>query len=266
MSTTPNPMYLGIANADSAENISQLTRFKIAIVGRPKVGKSWLASTMPGEKYFFDFDSRKESLAGKANTYVKTYKDANYLKPQACVEMEKDLAMFEYNKTKGVAIPDVYVFDSMTHWVKAFENELMKSVGRLSREVRFGGSKLLIPSGWDVTTAARNHMENIISRAAELGHVICIFHEEPEKDKVKSTPEEPVYTGQYVVHPFYLRTLLSTFNEVWRVEITSQQEYLVTVKPTYGFGASTTLRLDKTEKPDIAQMIEKHKANLKAGK
>lgn len=259
-------MFKGITGAVSATEVSPLTRFKIAIVGRPKVGKSWLAATMPGEKYFFDFDARKESLAGKPNTTVKTYKDPNYLSPKACQDMEQDLKVFEYNKSKALAIPDVFIFDSMTHWVKAFENELMKSVSRLSREVRFGASKLLIPAGWDVTTAARNHMENIISRAAELGHVICIFHEEAEKDKVKSTPEEPVYTGQYVVHPFYLRTLLSTFNEVWRVEITQGQEYMVTVKPTHGFGASTTLRLDKTEKPNIADMIKKHITNVAARK
>ncbi len=259
-------IYSGITGATAATEISPLTKFKVAIVGRPKVGKSWLAATMPGEKYFFDFDARKESLAGKAQVMVKTYKDIDYKKPSAATSAENDLKMFEYNKSKGLPIPDVFVFDSMTHWVKACENELMKSVSRLSRDVKFGASQITIPAGWDVITGIRNHMENILTRASELGHVICIFHEEAERDKIKSTENEPVYTGQYVVHPFYLRTLLSTFNEVWRVEITQSQEYIVTVKPTYGFGASTTLRLDKVEKPDIALMIKKHLANVAAGK
>ena len=255
----------GIKGAISGDDISPFDRLKLAIVGRPKVGKSWLASTAPGIKYFFDFDSRKESLHGKKDVIVKTYKDVNYTIPKAVSELESDLKYFEYQKTLGKPIPDTYVFDSMTHWVKAAENELMKSVSRLSRELKFGAGKIQIPAGWDVTTGIRNHMENIISRASELGHVICIFHEEPEKDKTKSSEDEPVYTGQYVVHPFYLRTLLSTFNEVWRVEITQGGEYLVTVKPSNQFGASTTMLLDKNEKPDIQAMIEKHKQNLAKG-
>lgn len=266
MASNPvNPMYSGITGAIAATEVSQLTRFKIAIVGRVKTGKSWLATTMPGEKYVFDFDSRKESIAGKSQVMIKTYQDELQSQPKAIAELEKDVKMFEYNKKMGKAIPEVFILDSMTWWVKACENDLMKSYSRLTRDIKTGGMSIQIAAGWDVITAVRNHMENIISRLATLGHVICIFHEEAEKDQTKSTPEEKVYTGAYAVHPFYLRTLLSTFNETWRVEI-KRGDYWVTCKPTAEFGASTTLHIDGAEKANIQDMINKHLVNVKAGK
>ncbi|HEY1646303.1 MAG TPA: AAA family ATPase [Candidatus Saccharimonadales bacterium] len=253
-------MYKGINGATSATNIDPLSRLKMAIVGKPKQGKSHFASTAPGEIYFFDFDSRKESLAGKPHCTVKTYRDVLPKNPKAIQQLEQDLAMFEYHKTQNIPVPDTYVFDSMTHWVKAAELELMAKSSRLVRGINFGTGVLTIPSGWDVITAIRNHMEHVLARAYELGNVICIFHEEPEKDSTRSKPEEPVYTGKYVVHPFYLRTLLSSFNEVWRIEIAGGGEYIVTTQATSNFGASTTLKIDKTEKPNIAAIIAKHKA------
>jgi hypothetical protein len=262
MSITPQlNIYSGITGATPATEIDQLTRFKMAIVGRVKTGKSWLACTMPGEKFVFDFDNRKESIAGKPNTTVKTYQDVLQSQPKCLAELEKDLKMFEYNKAQGKPIPDVFVLDSMTWFVKAIENDLMKSVSRLSRDVKTSAMTITIPAGWDIVTGVRNIMENVISRLAAMGHVICIFHEEAEKDVAKSTAEDKVYTGAVAVHPFYLRTLLSTFNETWRIEV-KNGDYLLTLKPTSDFGASTTLRVDKNEKANIADIISKHKLNL----
>lgn len=253
--------YEGISGAMSSLDISQIGRFKIAIVGRVKSGKSWLACTMPGRKFVFDFDNRKESIAGKPDVEVKTYQDVIQSLPKALAELEKDVKMFEYLKKSGKQIPEVFILDSMTWFVKAAENDLMKSMSRLTRTISLQGRTIVVPAGWDVTTAIRNIAEDCISRLADMGHIICTFHEEPEKDKTKSTPEEPVYTGVYAVHPFYLRTLLSTFNETWRLEVL-RGDYILTCKPTSEFGASTTLKIDKTEKEaDISKLIAKHLAN-----
>lgn len=258
-------IYPGLVGASTAEELNQVDRFKVAVAGRVKTGKSWFAVTMPGTKFVADFDDRKASIAGKPNVVVKTYKDTLQGKPGAWEAFSSDIKNFEYLKTQGKPIPEVYIMDSMTHAVKVIENQLIKSMSNLSRTITCGTEKLIVPSGWDVTTAVRNVLENMISRLSELGHVICIFHEEPEKDKTKSSPSEPVYTGQYVVHPFYLRTLLSTFNETYRLEI-KNGEFLLTCKPTGEFGASTTMLIDRNEKPDFTLMIEKHlkrKAELK---
>jgi len=257
-------IYQGITGALKATEIEPLTRFKLALVGRVKTGKSWLAATMPGEKYFFDFDNRKQSLAGKPQVMAKTYQDTIQTMPKALAAMEQDVKMFEYNFSQGKPVPDVFVLDSMTWWVKACENDIMKSVSRLSRTIALSSKPIQIAAGWDVITAVRNIMEDAISRLQVMGHVICIFHEEPEKDTILSTAEEKKYTGMYAVHPFYLRTLLSTFNETWRIEVKNQR-YFVTCKPTSEFGASTTLKIDSVEDADISKIIEKHKLNVAKG-
>lgn len=257
-------LYPGITGASAATDVDALARFKLALVGRVKTGKSWLAATYPGQKYFFDFDNRKQSLAGKADLMVKTYQDTIQTMPKALAEMEKDVKMFEYLFSQGKPVPDVFVLDSMTWWVKACENEIMKSVSRLSRTIGLSSKPIQIAAGWDVITAVRNIMEDAISRLQVMGSVICIFHEEPEKDTINSTVDEKKYTGKYNVHPFYLRTLLSTFNETWRIDI-KNSEYYVTCKPNNEFGASTTLRIGDTEKANIADIFAKHKLNLAKG-
>ena len=96
-------IYEGINGAVEAKDVSQLTRFKMALVGRPKSGKSWMACTMPGKKYVFDFDSRKESIAGKPDVTVKTYKDIVIDNPKAINELETDVAMLW---GEGGTVPD----------------------------------------------------------------------------------------------------------------------------------------------------------------
>ena len=266
MSSTPVlNLYPGISGISDAAAIDPLERFKLAIVGPVKTGKSWLAATFPGNKYFFDFDNRKQSLAGKPNVSVKTYQDTIQTMPKALNEMEKDVKMFEYLYSQKKPTPDVYVLDSMTWWVKACENELMKSVSRLQRDIKLSNKVVPVAAGWDVITATRNMMEDAMSRLLVMGHVICIFHEEPEKDIINSTAEVKAYTGRYAVHPFYLRTLLSTFNETWRIQI-KNGEYIVICKPTSDFGASTTLNIGDWERADIEKIFEKHKLNKAKGK
>lgn len=252
-------MYKGISGATAATEIKPYERLKVAIVGLPKVGKSWLACTAPGQIYVADFDERSQSISGKPNVFVKTYKELNPKAPTMMSQLEQDIAMFEYNKTKGIPIPDTFVIDSMTYWVKAAESDLMYRSSSLLRNIKLGNTILNIPAGWDITTAIRSYADQMVNRLYALGNLICVFHEEPEKDRLKSKKDETVYTGKYAVHPYYLRTMLSTFNEVWRLEITQGNEYLLYVKSTNNFQASTTLKIDPTHKnPNIKEIIEKH--------
>ena len=103
-------LYSGITGVSQATDLDPTTRMKIAIVGRVKTGKSWLAATFPGEKYFFDFDNRKESVAGKPQVGIKTYQDTIQSMPKALATMEQDVKMFEYNLKQGNPIPDVFVY------------------------------------------------------------------------------------------------------------------------------------------------------------
>jgi hypothetical protein len=249
------------------ENISGITegtalsepKLKIAIVGEPKTGKSWLASTAPGPIFVADFDGRYESLRGKAGVFVKTYQDVNPSIPTAMASLESDIGMFEYNKSMGRDIPATFVLDSMTYMKTMCEHALIQQNKSMSRGIKIGPKTMDIAQGWDIINGNRAYMEYVIGRLSELGHVICVFHESDEKDNAASTKDTKAYTGRKTVQPQYLASILSLFNDVFRISIAYDGTRVVSVKPSSNFLASTSLILDDTEKPDISAMLEKHR-------
>jgi hypothetical protein len=199
------------------ENISGITegtalsepKLKIAIVGEPKTGKSWLASTAPGPIFVADFDGRYESLRGKAGVFVKTYQDVNPSIPTAMAALESDIGMFEYNKSMGRDIPATFVLDSMTYMKTMCEHALIQQNKSMSRGIKIGPKTMDIAQGWDIINGNRAYMEYVIGRLSELGHVICVFHESDEKDNAASTKDTKAYTGRKTVQPQYLASILS---------------------------------------------------------
>jgi hypothetical protein len=256
------------------ENISGILdmnaeqRFKIAIVGEPKVGKSWLAMTAPGTIYEADFDDRSESIKsfvqkyGKTNITAKTYVDRNPAFPIAVSQFEADIAMFEYLKQQGKEIPEWYVLDSMTFLRAACEHELIKQHPTMSREIKLGANKIKIPQGWDIVNGNKEYLAYIVGRLSELGNVIAVFHELDETDKQRSTKDQKAYTGRKTIQPQYLSSLLSIFNDIFRVTIEYDGTRTVQVQPSSEFVASTSMKLGLTEKPNLADMIAKHKSKV----
>jgi hypothetical protein len=251
------------------ENIAGITegtkldepKLKIAIVGEPKTGKSWLASTAPGPIFVADFDGRYESLRGKSGVFVKTYRDVNPSVPTALAALETDISMFEYNKSMGREIPTSYVLDSMTYMKTMCEHALIQQNKGFSRAVKIGPKTIDIAQGWDIINGNRGYMEYIIGRLSELGHVICVFHESDEKDNAASTKDTKAYTGRKTVQPQYLASILSLFNDVFRITIAYDGTRVVNVKPSSNFLASTSLLLkDAEQPPSIAKMLEEHKS------
>ena len=253
------------------ENISGLVdlesepRLKIAIVGEPKAGKSWFAMTAPGPIWEADFDQRSESIkefirkSGRKDIAAKTYFDINPASPSAISNFETDISMFEYLKEQGKPYPSTYILDSMTYLRVACEHELIKQHPSMSRTVKMGATTVKIPSHYDIINGNRAYMEYLIGRLSQLGHVIAIFHEMDEKDAQSSTKEQKAYTGRKTVQPQYLSSLLSLFNDVFRIAIDYAGNRIVTVQPTSDFMASTSMRLDAVEKPDLQEMLAKHK-------
>jgi len=252
------------------ENISGLidlgaeSKYKIAIVGVPKAGKSWLAYTAPAPLYTFDFDTRSESLKEFCRKYKRTdisgksYWDKNPNAPNAMDQVEADISAFEYDKQRGKEIPKTYVLDSMTYMRTAMEHTLIYQQQQLSRKIKIGSTVLNIPQGWDIINGLRAYMDYIVGRLSELGNVIAVFHETDETDKAKSTKEVRAYTGMKTVQPVYLATVLSLFNDVFRVSVDYSGKRIVTTSPTSDFMCSTSMKLDPTESPNLADMIAKH--------
>jgi hypothetical protein len=119
-----------------------------------------------------------------------------------------------------------------------------------------------IASGWDIINGIRAYMDYIVGRLSELGNVIAVFHEADETDKATSTKDAKAYTGMKTVQPVYLATVLSLFNDVFRITLDYSGKRIVQVNPTGAFMASTSMRLDENEEPNLTNMIAKHKKAL----
>lgn len=251
MSTSPNP-FAGMKGVHS-ESVQATERLKIAILGRPKTGKSWLAATAPGPIRYYDFDGRAESLEGKPNLYI--------LSNPTMLDIEGDLSTFKANKIKKIPLPTTIVFDSVTFMVRALEDEIRRQSPGIFKGIRVGNSTTVYKGkDWDVVVGIQRYIEYLIGEISSLGtNMIFVFHERDEKDKAESTVEQTRYTGKVTTNPQYLESCLSLFNEVYRITVSDKQKYSVTCRPTEDVMASTTLMLDVTEEPNILAMIEKHR-------
>ena len=259
--------FQGMQGFLEASKIVQEEKLRIAVLGKPKSGKSWFAATAPKPVAVYDFDNRAASLAGKEGVFVKTLYDKNPDRPTAMQQLEADLSMYQMKKQKGEPIPATFVLDTITYMKKCMENELYRQDSSLCRIIRVGSAKgMKLPKGWDVVNAVSLYMQYWLTELSALGHVIFVFHEKDEKDAEKSTPELAKYTGKVTTDPQYLAKLLTLFNEVFRIEVNGMGKYTVTCKPNYDVNASTTLLIDATEPPDLMQMLAKHRARIQQKK
>lgn len=239
-------------SGERGTDISAHEWLKIAILGKPKTGKSTLMSTAPKPIRVYDFDDRAESLAGKDGLFI--------LSRPSMLDVESDLSIMKANKIKKLPLPATVAFDSVTFMNRAMEEEIFRQDSKLYRSIRVGNStSIKIRNSWDVINGIQRYVEYLIAEFSGLGvNIIFIFHEKDEKDKAESTATETKYTGLITVDPQYLANSLSLFNEVYRITVDGAKKYTVTCRPNYDVTASTTMMLDATEPPDIQAMIAKH--------
>ena len=254
--TQPNPF--ANMKGTPSEQIAAEEQLRIAILGVPKSGKSWLAATAPKPIRYYDHDGRAASLEGKPGLFITS-------KP-SMLDVESDLSVMKANKTKKLPLPATVVHDSVTYMNRAMEEEIFRQAPSLARTIKIGsGPGVKIRNSWDVINGIQRYVEYLIAEYTLLGiNLIFVFHEKDEKDKAESTPNETKYTGLITVDPQYLQNSLSLFNEVYRITVDGSRKYTVTCKPSYDVRASTTMLLDPTEPPDIMGMIAKHQAKRAA--
>src|SRR5215469_14151418 len=124
-------------DAKNMETESPSEHFRIALVGPENNGKSHLGTTAPGVKLFFDYDMKKQAIAGKKDVYAITFKDPGLPKmPEAAAEILDVLTALENNwfdlnglkDTKGRLIfPEI----TQTTKVESIFHDSMASLGRL---------------------------------------------------------------------------------------------------------------------------------------
>lgn len=267
--TQPHPSpFDGLQNSLALE-LDQSRRYKIAIMGRPKSGKSWFAATMPGFTQIYDFDDRKESLKQlppeiQKRLHVTVMRDSLAL-PTVVKTLETDLSNLKYKKLKGQPIPDNFVFDTISNFISnGLLNDYLLNNPKDGRAIKMGGSMLVqIGISFDRINVSNRFLEYLLSEYAALGNVIFVFHERDEKDKVESTKDVIKYTGLITVEPQFASNILTLFNDVFRIEVSNSgvanatAQYQVWTKPTNEVIASTTLLVDQKELPNLADMIQK---------
>jgi len=236
-----------------SESLSASGQMKIAIVGKQKSGKSWLAVSGRTPMLYYDHDDRAESIAGKPGLLVKS-------RP-TMTDIETDLSLLKYHKVKGKPIPKTACHDTVTFMQRTMEDEIWRQGGKeLYREIKVSANTTLrIRKGWDTINGIQRYVSYLISEYTSLGmDIIFVFHEKNEKDYVESTKEQTEYTGALTVDPQYLASTLSLFNEVYHIKVRSDGKYITECRPNIYGNWATTLLLDNEEPPNILEMIAKH--------
>lgn len=245
-----------------AEENTNVDRLKVAICGDPKTGKSSvIARTARKPLAHYDFDDRRESIAGCKDVAIKTLVDKNDTTPTAWSELESDIGTLEYLKTKNQMPFKSIAIDSVTFLRKYAEHQMLKDSTATRAKMKIGTVEYLVPKDWDAVTSVQKMLETMFNRLFALGvDVYATFHTRLEKDQSKSTNTTVVYKDSLTIDPPNLKMLLPKFNDQWRTFI-EDGKYMLQLKPDWQFNAATVLKgLGNTTEADIQKMLEKHNA------
>lgn len=255
---------LELLKATNAVEVSKADRLKAAVCGIPKSGKSCLiARTCRKPLLDYDFDDRRESIAGIPDVHIKTLVDKSDDNPTAWGELESDLGTLEYLKGKGALPYRSIALDSITFLRKYAEHQFIKDASTTSKAVfKIGTAKYIIPRGWDSIVGVQKMLEGILTRFFALGvDVYATFHTRQEKDQTRSTPELAIYKDNLTIDPENLKVLLTKFNEVWRCYLDGNN-FKMQMKPDSLFSAATALHInEETVDQNIQAILEEHEKN-----
>ena len=257
---------LGIQGLTDAGRITNTDRLKVAICGEKKSGKSKLiADTARKPLLHYDFDDRRESIAGAKDTIIKTLIDSDSITPQAWGILESDLSSLEYAKRNGSLPLKSLALDSATYLRQIAENQMMKDTNMM-RRAKIGLTSYQIAQGWDAINYVHRMLYTLLRRLFALDiDIYVVFHTRNEKDRVKSTKEETFYTDRLTVDPQNLDVLLPMFNETWRTFVDLDGHFKLQVKQDFRFNAATALKIGQDmgiENPDIQALLQKNAANV----
>jgi hypothetical protein len=269
--------------AASCEVENPFDRLLLILAGKEKSGKSRCAATARKPVLFFDFDRRRQSLAGLKDVYAITIADEGAPRmPTGFNDLLSILSKLEGGATIKDLIPGsndtrrpkTLVFDSLTSFGKCAGDHAMYSNPALCREITVTGMKIKFPNGWDTWNAESSMVYSAVMRAMavrmpgqtkpEMDIILC-FHEQAEETP-DSNQEKRKFTGRVELYPGRYQIFNKYFSEVWRVSRESGGLIpKIQVIPDYRFAASSGLDFSKindsqindpAKGPNIERMIE----------
>jgi hypothetical protein len=153
--------------------------------------------------------------------------------------------------------------DSFTYLRQIAENQMMKDTSQM-RRAKIGLTTYQISQGWDAINYVHRMLYQLLRRMFALDiDVYAVFHTRNEKDRVRSTKEETIYTDRLTVDPQNLDVLLPMFNETWRTFVDVDGNFKLQVRQDWRFNASTALRIGENsgiEEPNIQALLAKNDA------
>jgi hypothetical protein len=245
-----------------SEEITHIDRLKVALCGDTGTGKSCLiARTARKPLLHYDFDDRRESIAGMTEVIIKTLVDKNDETPTAWNILESDIGTLEYLKSKNELPFKSLAFDSCTFLRKYAEHQFMHDCTSSSRnKFKVGMTNYIIPKDWDAVTGVQKMLDGILNRAFALDvDVYMTFHTRNEKDNVRSTKTDTVYKDNLTIDPPNLKVLLPKFNDKWRTFVDTDGKFKVQLHANWQFAAASVLKnIEDVEIADIQKLLEKH--------
>ena len=251
-----------LKDCHKSEDITHVDRLHVALCGDTGTGKSNLiARTARKPLLHYDFDDRRESIAGITDVIIKTLVDKNDETPTAWNTLESDIGTLEYLKGKNELPFKSLALDSCTFLRKYAEHQFMHDCTSSSRnKFKIGTTTYIIPKDWDAVTGVQKMLDGILNRVFALDiDVYMTFHTRQEKDSVKSTKTDTVYKDNLTIDPPNIKVLLPKFNDKWRTFVDNDGKFKVQIHADWKFAAATVLKnVEDVEIADIGKMLEKH--------
>lgn len=248
----------------ASSDITNVDRLKVALCGPPGSWKSnTIARTARKPLLHYDFDDRRESIAGIPDVVIKTLIDKTDTEHIAWAQLENDVSVLQYLKEKKELEIRSVALDSITYLRQYAEHQFINDAGDVKKATfNIGSTKYIIPRGWDAVVGVQKMLQGILRKLFSLDiDVYVVFHTRAEKDQNKSTAEKTVYKDSLTVEPENLKMLLPMFNEKWRMKYEGDG-FKIQMKCDWEFPASSALKnLSNVEEPDIQNMLRKHKGS-----
>lgn len=249
----------------------QIKYYSLLLQGQVSSGKSFLAASAATEKrpiLYFSFDKPQSGLQlHPKRQYLKIFdfleppsKQGAPTKPAAWNNFMMLIGMLEYKKQQGKLNPAYwFVLDSLKFVEQASLNQALWDTTSGRKTVKFAGTEIYIPSGWDSYVTSNRYLSVALDRLMCLGNLIVTAHERPEEDPTSKNKEKRErLTGKYTLDPPRVNELKAKFLDKYRVDAIGTNSWRLYTATDENFDGAFTIGAAKNASaPDLSAILDK---------